>query len=94
MTLQDRDQEWCKVSDSPYPKVLFMNSHFVAKLCQEVGGYQYKNVSRWTRATKLKSNLAYSGIADLDKVVVPVHLGNHWVWLLSNYQTGGIHLIH
>lgn len=57
-----------------------MNSHFVAKLCQEAAGYQYKNVARWTRAAKLKSGkLAYTGIKDLHKIVVPVHLGNHWV---------------
>lgn len=78
--LQDRDQEWCKDPDSPYPKTLLMNSHFLAKLCQEADGYQYKNVARWTRASRLKANqLNYSGIKDLDKVVVPVHLGNHWV---------------
>lgn len=78
--MQDRDQEWSASVGSPYSRVLFMNSHFLAKLCQEASGYQYQNVARWTRAARLKANqLTYTGIKDVDKVVVPVHLGNHWV---------------
>eukprot|EP00892_Ulva_mutabilis_P008029 jgi/Ulvmu1/5599/UM023_0136.1 len=85
--LQDRDQEWCASSDSSHARVLFMNSHFLAKLCQEATGYQYSNVARWTRATRLKSNqLTYTGIKDLDKVVVPVHLGNHWTCAVLNFR--------
>lgn len=58
-----------------------MNSHFVAKLCQEAGGYNYSNVRRWTRPARLRSSgiAHYASVADVDKVIVPVHLGNHWV---------------
>lgn len=79
--MQDRDARWCEQPELGKPRVLFMTSHFVTKMCQEAGGYDYAKVQRWTGARKLKRIGAgrYGGIRDVDKVVVPVHLGNHWV---------------
>jgi Ulp1 protease family, C-terminal catalytic domain len=78
---QDRDTAWLHRPELGKPKVLFMSSHFVSKLCQEAGGYDYSKVQRWTTARKLRRiNIThYTGIKDVDKIIVPVHLGNHWV---------------
>jgi Ulp1 family protease len=89
--MQDRDKQWVlEGSDRKRSRCLFMNSHFLAKLCQEPGGYDYSKVKRWTAARKLKSLAVdyYSGIEDLDKLVLPVHLGNHWVhsFLLASWS--------
>ena len=79
--VQDRDKKWFLDGTEKRSRCLFMNSHFLAKLCQEDGGYDYSKVRRWTADCKRKSLAIdyYGGIEDLDKVVMPVHLGNHWV---------------
>jgi hypothetical protein len=79
---QDRDADWFEQPELDRAKVLYMNSCFITKLCQEVGGYNYSNVQRWTAPRKLRRIGVdrYQGIRDVDKVVIPVHLGNHWVW--------------
>ena len=81
LRMQDRDSQWLSHPELDKPKVLFMNSHFVTKLCQEGEGFEYSRVQRWTGARKLRriGITHYQGIRDVDKVVVPVHLGNHWV---------------
>jgi Ulp1 family protease len=64
-----------------------MNSHFVSKLCFEQGGYDYSKVQRWTSVRRLEAGQLdyFGGIADLDKVIIPVHLGNHWVCLHTSH---------
>lgn len=81
VAIQDRDAVWFEMPELDRPKVLYMNSCFFTKLCQEAGGYIYSNVQRWTTARKLRQIGVdrYQGIRDVDKVVIPVHLGNHWV---------------
>lgn len=78
--LQDRDTWYLKHPSLCKPKVIFMNSHFTAKLLER-DEYDYKKVQRWTSTAKLhRVGLEhYAGIKDVDKVVMPVHLGNHWV---------------
>ena len=79
--LQDRDTLRRNLESDAAPKCLYMSSHFVSKLCQERGGYNYENVRRWMGEKKLRRiGLSHiGGLKDLDKVIVPVHLGNHWV---------------
>lgn len=79
--VQDRDKRWFQDGSQKRSRCLFMNSHFLAKLCQEPGGYDYSKVRRWTADRKRKALAIdyYGGIEDLDKMVLPVHLGNHWV---------------
>ena len=62
-----------------------MSCHFMDKLLLYSGNYDYELVRRWTRSNKLKSIGVrhYGGIMDVDKVIIPVHLGNHWVCCLA-----------
>lgn len=56
--------------DEQFPNVHLHNSFFYAKLAGERGGYNYRNVRRWTRKVK---------IFDKDVVVIPINRGNtHW----------------
>lgn len=56
--------------DESLPKVHVFNTFFVSKLLEERGGYNFRNVRRWTRKVK---------IFEMDVVIVPVNQGNtHW----------------
>lgn len=81
--MQDEDTARFHDPKQAYPKVLFRSSHFIDKLCYEGPNgakvYKYDNVRRWTRK-HLKHQLPhYHGLRHLDKMIAPVHLGNHWV---------------
>ncbi|KAI8911836.1 hypothetical protein EDD86DRAFT_264628 [Gorgonomyces haynaldii] len=56
-----------------YPKVWVFNTFFYGRLQQG-----YSNVRRWTK----KAN----DIFTYDYVIVPVHLGNHWVCAVMNIK--------
>lgn len=54
----------------------FFNTFFSAKF---KNGYDYKGVRRWSKRAKVK-------IIELDKVLVPVHVGtNHWCCSVINF---------
>jgi hypothetical protein len=44
LCLQDRDTEWFEQPELGKAKCLFLTSHFISKLCQESGGYDYSKV--------------------------------------------------
>jgi sentrin-specific protease 1 len=50
------------------PRVLWINTFFYP-LLNGRRGYQYERVRKWTKACD---------IFDYDKILVPIHLGNHW----------------
>ena len=63
-------QEYADTSDNISQTVFVNNSFFFSKLCRERGGYNFKNVRRWTRKVS---------IFDKDVVFVPINQGNtHW----------------
>jgi sentrin-specific protease 1 len=59
-----------------YPRCHYFNTFFYAKLTQR-GVYTYSTVRRWTKNVDLFA---------LDKVIIPVHLGVHWVLSVINIR--------
>ncbi|KAK9901672.1 hypothetical protein WJX75_007814 [Coccomyxa subellipsoidea] len=79
--LLDRDAERRQAGKGP--RCHFFNSFFVNKLYKDTHAYSYKAVQRWTLPKKLKmQNQQSESILDLERVIVPVHLGNHWTCAL------------
>lgn len=67
--LQERDAKVCAADSSRKP-CHFFNSFFIPKLMGEAGGYNYRQVKRWTKRFDLFSR---------GKVFAPVNVGNmHW----------------
>jgi len=60
-----------------YPQCHFFNTFFYSKLDMTNRGYTYSNVRTWTRKIDLFS---------MDKVIIPVHLGVHWVLSVINIR--------
>jgi sentrin-specific protease 1 len=58
-------------------KVYIFNTHFYP-LVQPKGKYDYNRVRRWTLKQKID-------VFSLDKVLVPIHLGNHWCLAVINF---------
>jgi sentrin-specific protease 1 len=59
-------------------KCHFFNSFFYTKMLQ--GGYQYKNVRRWSKRAKIK-------VIEMDRVFVPINVNNsHWVLAVINFS--------
>ena len=51
----------------------FFKSFFITKLLEETGGYNYKNVKRWSKRVEGKNIFA------LDKLFFPINIhNNHW----------------
>ncbi|ETO30865.1 Ulp1 protease family, catalytic domain containing protein [Reticulomyxa filosa] len=67
--------------------IILMNSFFYAKLV--VNGYDYAAVSRWTKPAQIKKR-GFSGnvktIFDLDKVIFPINMNNHWFCCCLNIR--------
>ncbi|EOD16434.1 hypothetical protein EMIHUDRAFT_46753, partial [Emiliania huxleyi CCMP1516] len=60
------------------PKVHVFSTHFYTKLAECAGGYNHKNVSRWTRKVDLFA---------MDLIIVPINQGNtHWVLAAINVR--------
>lgn len=59
-----------------WPRVHFLNTFFYP-LLSDKGGYNYARVQKWTRRIDLFA---------MDRVVVPIHLGNHWCLAVINLQ--------
>ncbi|EIE20629.1 cysteine proteinase [Coccomyxa subellipsoidea C-169] len=84
--LLDRDAERRRAG--LVPTCHFFNSFFVNKLYKDAHAYSYKAVQRWTLPKKLNlQNQARAlftpfSILDVERVIVPVHLGNHWTCAL------------
>ena len=51
------------------PRVMIMNTFFMQRLCDQHSGYQYQRVRKWTKDVD---------VFEFEKIIVPVHLGNHW----------------
>jgi len=86
--VQERSNK--RASSSQYPKehqakVFIMNTFFWTKLYNN-GVYTYRNVRRWTKKSRLKK-LGLETIFDLDKFLIPVHIGNtHWCAGVINFK--------
>jgi len=86
--IQERSNN--RASSRQYPKehqakVFIMNTFFWTKLYNN-GVYRYKNVRRWTKKSRLKK-LGLETIFDLDKFLIPVHIGNtHWCAGVINFK--------
>ncbi|CAL8468186.1 g7725 [Coccomyxa elongata] len=79
--LLDRDAE--RREKGLGPRCHFFNSFFLNKLYKDTHTYNYKAVRRWTLPKKLKlQNQQSESILDVERVIVPVHLGNHWTCAL------------
>lgn len=73
---QKRNQKSSYALPHHRARVHFFSSFFYTKLSEN--GYTYKSVSRWTKRAKIN-------ILDLDKIVLPVHVGqNHWCCAIIN----------
>jgi hypothetical protein len=70
--LNERSQQ--SSNNGKQPKCYLFNSFFYTLLSN--GGYNYSRVQKWTRKID---------IFTLDKVFVPVHLGNHWCLAVINF---------
>jgi len=57
-------------------KCHFFNSFFYP-LLSSGGGYNYSRVQKWTKSIDIFA---------LDKVLVPIHLGNHWCLAVVNFR--------
>jgi len=57
------------------PKIFVFNTFFYPII--EKSNYAYSRVRKWTKSVDLFS---------LDKVIVPVHLGNHWCLAIVNFN--------
>lgn len=69
---QKRNQSSRSVLSCQQDRIHYFNTFFYKKLSPDERSYVYKDVSRWTRRAKVD-------LLNLDKVVVPVHVGgNHW----------------
>jgi len=55
-----------------YPKIHHMTSYFYSTLTR-TNKFDYSRVRRWT--SKID-------IFDMDKILIPIHLGNHWTMLV------------
>ncbi len=79
-------------------KCYFFSTFFYPLLCDK-GGYNYARVAKWTRRVRSfhlippPPGLIYCrgywlqvDLFALDKVVVPVHLGNHWCLAVINVR--------
>jgi Ulp1 family protease len=63
-------------NEETWPRVHFLNTFFYP-LLSDKGGYNYARVQKWTRRVDLFA---------MDRVVVPIHLGNHWCLAVINLQ--------
>jgi len=81
---------------SDLPKCYFFNTFFYAKL-NGPRGYDFSQVSRWTKRSKVRPFLPLSSavshclycqtdIFAYDKVLLPVHLGVHWCLAVINIK--------
>jgi len=68
--LMDRNQ-----NNQNMPKIFVFNTFFYGII--EKSNYSYSRVRKWTKSVDLFS---------LDKVIVPVHLGNHWCLAVVNFN--------
>ena len=59
------------------PKIHFFNSFFYLKLFQRKQVYNFRSVRRWTKKFDPR---------EMDKIVFPVHLGNHWTLAVINLR--------
>lgn len=66
---------YSKNTSKKWPKCFVFQSYFLLRLGES--GYSYSNVRRWTKRAKVD-------IFSLDKIIVPVHLGNHWCLAVIN----------
>lgn len=78
--LKQRSDDRLKKPDAQqaeaWPRVHFLNTFFYP-LLSDKGGYNYARVQKWTRRIDLFA---------MDRVVVPIHLGNHWCLAVINLQ--------
>lgn len=73
---KDRNQ---RLTGQQYPTSHFFSLAFVDKLFLCNGQYTYKHVERWTAPFKFKRVGQMSEcVLDCDKVLMPIHLGNHF----------------
>ncbi len=62
------------------PECHLFSSFFATRLYKDGDGYEYERVRRWTAPKKLARGGQPSGcLLDLDRIIVPVHQGLHWV---------------
>ena len=86
--LQDRDESWVRRGIANRPRTLFLSTFFIEKLMEQ-NAYDYDKVRRWTSAAKFRRSgiKPYKSIADVDKIVFPINLGNsHWVCAVANIR--------
>ena len=82
-----------QMSGSEKLRVLFMNTFFYTKLTEinkkNPDGYNYKEVKRWTKPSRLASGglPGAQNIFEADKVIIPVNLNNtHWTCVCVNMK--------
>ncbi|KAK5582421.1 hypothetical protein RB653_004006 [Dictyostelium firmibasis] len=75
--LKIRDLEKKKNSGGDFPKCHFFNTFFYPKLCNDNHTYNYEKVRRWTARVNL---------FEMDKIIIPIHLGNHWCLAVINFK--------
>ena len=77
------------------PKVYCLGSHFMTRLIELDGEYNYEHVKRWGRKFP-KANLVTrdpGGLAALTTLYVPINIGNqHWIFLKVDVQGKKIEL--
>ena len=71
-------------------KVFAFNTYFMAKLLLDTGDYDYDRVSRWSKKFMLKPEIKLNPF-ELDKLFVPIHLPNHWTFIVVYFQKKVIH---
>eukprot|EP00891_Asterochloris_glomerata_P005549 jgi/Astpho2/5549/e_gw1.00079.275.1_t len=74
------------------PDCYFHNTFFVNKLFTALNKYDYKSVRRWTAPKRLKRTFPgeFDSILELDRIIIPVHLGIHWVCAVISLQDSQI----
>ncbi|KAM9963588.1 hypothetical protein ACTFIW_006821 [Dictyostelium discoideum] len=64
-------------NNNSFPKCHFFNTFFYPKLCNDNHTYNYEKVRRWT---------ARINLFEMDKIIIPIHLGNHWCLAVINFK--------
>ncbi|KAF2071588.1 hypothetical protein CYY_007097 [Polysphondylium violaceum] len=66
-----------QTTSTKYMKCHFFNTFFYQLLCNNNGTYNYDRVKKWTNSIDIFS---------LEKVILPIHLGNHWCCAVINFK--------
>lgn len=88
--LQDRQMKRIAEGSWKGPRCHFFSSFFLNKLCVDSGRYNYAAVRRWTVPERVMRTHGVHSILDLDRIILPCHLGTYWTCVVVDMQQGQV----